>query len=328
MSNSNQVKKMATREAYGETLAALGAMYPEIVALDADLSKSTKTDVFAKKFPDRFFDMGIAEQNMMGVAAGMAASGLRPFASTFAMFAAGRAFEIIRNSICYPNLNVRICATHAGITVGEDGASHQAIEDLALMRALPNMTVIQPSDGVSTRALLEASLDIDGPVYVRLGRSAVPTLYSDAAAFEIGKANTLRAGHDVAILATGIMVNEAMQAAVLLEEKGISVRVIDIHTIKPMDKEAVIMAAKETKLLITAEEHSIIGGLGSAVTEITSEFYPVKVIRVGIQDTFGESGKPEALMQKYGLTAVHLVEAVLKNFEPLNEFLTFNEKSR
>lgn len=328
MSNSNQVKKMATREAYGETLAALGAMYPEIVALDADLSKSTKTDVFAKKFPDRFFDMGIAEQNMMGVAAGMAASGLRPFASTFAMFAAGRAFEIIRNSICYPNLNVRICATHAGITVGEDGASHQAIEDLALMRALPNMTVIQPSDGVSTRALLEASLDIDGPVYVRLGRSAVPTLYSDAAAFEIGKANTLRAGHDVAILATGIMVNEAMQAAVLLEEKGISARVIDIHTIKPMDKEAVIMAAKETKLLITAEEHSIIGGLGSAVTEITSEFYPVKVIRVGIQDTFGESGKPEALMQKYGLTAVHLVEAVLKNFEPLNEFLTFNEKSR
>jgi transketolase len=313
MSKPNTLQKMATREAYGETLAALGARYPEIVVLDADLSKSTKTDVFAKKYPERFFEMGIAEQNMMGVAAGMAAAGLKPFASTFAMFAAGRAFEIIRNSICYPNLNVRICATHAGITVGEDGASHQAIEDLALMRVLPNMTVIQPSDGVSARALLEATMAVKGPVYVRLGRLAVPMMYSDDAVFEIGKAKTLREGSDVAILATGIMVNEAVDAALQLEAQGISVRVLDIHTIKPIDRDAILKAAKETKLMVTAEEHSIIGGLGSAVSEVTSEVYPVKVIRVGIRDTFGESGKPEELMHKYGLTAAHLVETILKN---------------
>lgn len=315
MSKPAAEKKMATREAYGEVLAALGEKHPEIVALDADLSKSTKTDVFAKKFPERFFDMGIAEQNMMGVAAGMAASGLKPFASTFAMFAAGRAFEIIRNSICYPNLNVRICATHAGITVGEDGASHQAIEDIALMRALPNMTVIQPSDGVSAKALIEGSLNISGPVYVRLGRSAVPMLYSEAASFEIGKAATLREGIDVTVIATGIMVNEALKAAETLAEQNISVRVLDMHTIKPLDTEAVLKAASETQLIVTAEEHSIIGGLGSTVAEVASECCPVKVVRVGIKDTFGESGTPQALLEKYGLTAEHLVKAVVENLK-------------
>ena len=315
MSKLAAEKKMATREAYGEVLAALGEKHPEIVALDADLSKSTKTDVFAKKFPERFFDMGIAEQNMMGVAAGMAASGLKPFASTFAMFAAGRAFEIIRNSICYPNLNVRICATHAGITVGEDGASHQAIEDIALMRALPNMTVIQPSDGISAKALIEGSLSICGPVYVRLGRSAVPMLYSESASFEIGKAATLREGIDVTVIATGIMVNEALQAAETLSEQNISVRVLDMHTIKPLDTEAVLKAANETQLIVTAEEHSIIGGLGSAVAEVVSEGCPVKVVRVGIKDTFGESGTPQALQEKYGLTSAHLVKAVVENLK-------------
>lgn len=315
MSNPVALKKMATREAYGEVLAELGKKHPEIVALDADLSKSTKTDVFAKAFPERFFDMGIAEQNMMGVAAGMAASGLVPFASTFAMFAAGRAFEIIRNSICYPNLKVRICATHAGITVGEDGASHQAIEDIALMRVLPNMTVLQPSDGVSAKALIEASLGLDGPVYVRLGRAAVPMLYGEDEAFEIGKAKTLREGIDVTLIATGIMVNEAMTAAETLAAQGISARVLDVHTLKPMDQAAILKAASETQLIVTAEEHSVIGGLGSAVTEIVSEGCPVKVVRVGIQDTFGESGTPDALMHKYGLKASNLVETVLKNLK-------------
>ena len=315
MSNPTALKKMATREAYGEVLAELGKIHPEIVALDADLSKSTKTDVFAKAFPDRFFDMGIAEQNMMGVAAGMAASGLVPFASTFAMFAAGRAFEIIRNSICYPNLKVRICATHAGITVGEDGASHQAIEDIALMRVLPNMTVLQPSDGISAKALITASLKVEGPVYVRLGRASVPMLYGESEAFEIGKAKILREGIDVTLIATGIMVSEAMSAAEVLADQGISARVLDVHTLKPIDKAAILKAASETQLIVTAEEHSVIGGLGSAVAEVVSEGCPVKVVRVGIQDTFGESGSPDALMHKYGLKASNLVETVLKNLK-------------
>lgn len=315
MSNPTALKKMATREAYGEVLAELGKIHPEIVALDADLSKSTKTDVFAKAFPDRFFDMGIAEQNMMGVAAGMAASGLVPFASTFAMFAAGRAFEIIRNSICYPNLKVRICATHAGITVGEDGASHQAIEDIALMRVLPNMTVLQPSDGISAKALITASLKVEGPVYVRLGRASVPMLYGESEAFEIGKAKILREGIDVTLIATGIMVSEAMSAAEVLADQGISARVLDVHTLKPIDKAAILKAASETQLIVTAEEHSVIGGLGSAVAEVVSEGCPVKVVRVGIQDTFGESGTPDALMHKYGLKASNLVETVLKNLK-------------
>lgn len=304
------MSKIATREAYGVALAKIGKTNPNVVVLDADLSKSTKTDVFAKAFPERFFEMGIAEQNMYGVAAGMAASGKIPVASTFAMFAAGRAFEIIRNSICYPKLNVKVCATHAGLTVGEDGASHQAIEDLALMRAIPNMTVINPADGVSTEKLLEAAIDMVGPCYIRLGRAAVPTLYPADAVIEIGKGCELKAGTDVTIIGTGIMVNEAMIAAETLEAAGISVRVIDIHTLKPMDQAIIVKAAQETKLIVTAEEHNIIGGLGSAVAEVLCELAPQRQIRIGVKDTFGESGKPHELMEKYGLTARHIVEAV------------------
>jgi transketolase len=301
--------KVATRDAYGKKLKALGAADTRIVVLDADLSKSTKTCDFAANSPERFFDMGIAEQNMMGVAAGLAASGKIPFASTFAMFAAGRAFEIIRNSICYPQLNVKICATHAGITVGEDGASHQAIEDMSLMRSIPNMVVLNPSDGVSTEAAIEAARDYYGPVYVRLGRLAVPEIY-DAATFkfEIGKGITLKEGTDLTLIATGLMVNEALMAAEILENEGVSARVIDMHTIKPIDAELIIKAAKETKAIITCEEHSIIGGLGSAVAEVLSENHPALLRRVGVMDTFGESGKPDDLMKKYGLTA----DAIIK----------------
>jgi transketolase len=304
------MSKIATREAYGVALSRIGQKNKNVVVLDADLSKSTKTDVFAKTCPDRFFDMGIAEQNMMGVAAGFAASGKTPVASTFAMFAAGRAFEVIRNSICYPNLNVKICATHAGLTVGEDGATHQAIEDIALMRAIPNMTVINPADGVSTEKLLEAAIDMHGPCYIRLGRAAVPILYPEDAVIEIGKGCELKSGTDVTIIGTGIMVNEAMMAAEILKESGISVRVIDMHTIKPIDADIIVKAAKETKLIVTAEEHNIIGGLGSAVAEVLSEKSPQRLIRVGVQDVFGESGKPNELMEKYGLTANHIVAAI------------------
>ncbi len=306
------MSKIATREAYGIALARIGAANDKVVVLDADLSKSTKTDVFAKNCPERFFDMGIAEQNMYGVSAGLAASGKIPVASTFAMFAAGRAFEVIRNSICYPKLNVKICATHAGLTVGEDGASHQAIEDLALMRAIPNMIVINPADGVSTEKLVEAAINLYGPCYIRLGRAAVPNFYAEDAIVEIGKGCEVVAGTDVTIIGTGIMVNEAMIAAQMLKEKGISVRVIDMHTIKPIDESIIIKAAKETKLIVTAEEHNIIGGLGSAVAEVLCEKAPQRQIRVGVKDTFGESGKPNELMEKYGLTAKHIVEAIEK----------------
>lgn len=304
------MSKIATREAYGVALAKAGATNPKVVVLDADLSKSTKTDVFAKAYPERFFDMGIAEQNMYGVAAGLAASGKIPVASTFAMFAAGRAFEIIRNSVCYPKLNVKICATHAGLTVGEDGASHQAIEDLALMRAIPNMTVINPADGVSTEKLVAQAIEMYGPCYIRLGRAAVPNFYPEDATIEIGKGCELRKGTDVTIVATGIMVNEAMIAAEALEAKGVSVRVVDIHTIKPIDEAILIQAATETKFIVTAEEHNIIGGLGSAVAEVLAEKAPAKVLRVGVMDTFGESGKPNELMEKYGLTAKRIVEVI------------------
>lgn len=301
-------KKIATREAYGETLAKLGRENKSIVVLDADLSKSTKTNNFAEEFPERFFDMGIAEQNMMGTAAGLAASGKIPFASTFAMFASGRAFEIIRNSICYPKLNVKICATHAGITVGEDGASHQALEDIACMRAIPNMTVINPADGVSAEEVIRAVAEYDGPVYVRLGRAKVPVIYDENLKFEIGKGIQVKEGKDVTIIATGIMVSQALEASEVLEKEGISVRVIDIHTIKPIDKDIIIKAAKETKGIVTAEEHNIIGGLGSAVTEVVSENYPVPVKRIGTNDTFGESGKPDELLVKFGLTAENIVK--------------------
>ncbi|AOY74829.1 transketolase family protein [Clostridium formicaceticum] len=304
-------KKIATREAYGQALIELGNNNPDVVVLDADLSKSTKTNDFAKKFPERFFNMGIAEQNLMGTAAGLATVGKIPFASTFAMFATGRAFEIIRNSIGYPKLNVKICATHAGLTVGEDGASHQALEDIACMRVIPNMTVIVPADAVEAKAAIHAVAEVQGPAYVRLGRSGVPVINDETTyQFQIGKGVTLKDGKDATIVATGIMVSEALEASKALEEKGLSVRVINIHTIKPLDKEIIIKAAEETGAIVTVEEHNIIGGLGSAVAEVIVENHPVPMKRIGTLDTFGESGKPDALLQKYGLTKEKIMESV------------------
>ena len=304
--------KMATREAYGNTLKELGAQYPELVVMDADLSGSTKTSVFAKEYPDRFFDMGIAEQNLMGTACGLALSGKIVCASTFAMFASGRAFEIIRNSIGYTHANVKICATHAGITVGEDGASHQTFEDLALMRTIPGMTVVNPSDGASASELIRQVVAMEGPCYVRLGRAAVPFFYTEESAknIKLGKGNTLRDGKDITIIATGIMVSEAMTAAEELALEGIDCRVIDMHTIKPIDREIIIKAAKETGKIVTCEEHSIIGGLGSAVAEVTASECPCPVYMVGQKDVFGESGKPEELKAKYGMTASDIYKGV------------------
>lgn len=302
---------LATREAYGKALVELGEKNKNIVVLDADLSKSTKTADFGKAYPERFFNMGIAEGDMMTTAAGLSTCGKIPFASTFAVFATGRAFEQIRNSICYPELNVKIAATHAGLTVGEDGASHQSIEDISIMRTLPNMTVICPCDDVEARAAVIAAAEYDGPVYIRLGRSSVPTLNDEATyKYEIGKAVTLREGRDVTIFATGIMVNEAMKAADILKNEGIDAEVINIHTIKPIDVEAVISSAKKTGAVITCEEHNVIGGLGSAVCEVLSENCPVIVKRVGVMDTFGESGKPAELLKEYGLTAGNVASAV------------------
>ena len=302
------VKKVATREAYGNALAEFGAKY-DIVVLDADLSKSTKTDTFKKKYPDRFINCGIAEANMMSTAAGLATCGKIVFASSFAMFAAGRAFEQVRNSICYPNLNVKIGATHAGISVGEDGATHQALEDIALMRAIPNMVVINPADAVEARAAVEAAILHDGPVYLRFGRLAVPVINAeDTYQFELGKGVTLRQGADVTLVATGLLVPEALEAAQLLNREGIDARVINIHTIKPIDRDILVKAAKETGAVVTAEEHNIIGGLGSAVAEVLSEECPVYMARVGTQDRFGKSGKPAVLLEEYGLTAAHIAE--------------------
>ena len=304
--------KMATREAYGNTLKELGAKYPNLVVMDADLSGSTKTSVFAKEYPERFFNMGIAEQNMYGAAAGLALSGKIVCASTFAMFASGRAFEIIRNSIGYTHANVKVCATHAGITVGEDGASHQTFEDIALMRTIPGMTVVNPSDGASAAELLRQVIAMDGPAYVRLGRAAVPFFYSEETAKDIklGKGNTLREGKDITIIATGIMVSEAMKAAEELAVEGIDCRVIDLHTIKPLDEDIIVKASLETGKIVTAEEHSVIGGLGSAVAECVSQKAPCKIYMVGQKDTFGESGKPEELKAKYGMTASDIYKAV------------------
>lgn len=304
-------KMMATRDAYGEALVELGKENENVVVLDADLSKSTKTYAFGQEFSNRFINVGIAEQNLIGVAAGLSTTGKIVFASTFAIFATGRAFEVIRNSVAYPKLNVKICATHAGITVGEDGASHQALEDISCMRTIPNMTVIVPSDGVETKAVIHAISKIDNPVYVRLGRLAVPIINDDISyKFEIGKGVTLKKGDDITIMATGLMVSEALEAAKELETKGIKARVINIHTIKPIDKEIIIKAAKETGAIVTAEEHNIIGGLGSAVAEVISENHPVLLKRIGIMDTFGESGTPAALLKKYGLTSNDIVKAV------------------
>ncbi|MGL4450935.1 MAG: transketolase family protein [Sarcina sp.] len=305
--------KIATREAYGKALVELGKVNDKVVVLDADLSKSTKTADFSKEFSDRFINMGIAEANMMSVAAGMSTCDKIPFVSTFAMFAAGRAFEQVRNSICYPNLNVKICATHAGLTVGEDGASHQSVEDLALMRAIPNMTVISPSDAVETEAAIKAIAEYNGPCYVRLGRAGVNVINDNANyKFEIGKGVELIKGTDVTIVATGIMVDEAIAAEKMLKAEGISANVINIHTLKPLDSELLIKAAKDTKAIVTAEEHSVIGGLGSAVSEVLCEVCPVPVIKVGVMDTFGESGQPDELLKAYGLTADKIVEAAKK----------------
>lgn len=307
-------KKVATREAYGRALAQLSKTNENVVVLDADLSKSTKTADFKEVCPERFFNMGIAEANMMGVAAGLSTCGKIPFVSTFAMFAAGRAFEQIRNSICYPRLNVKVCATHAGLTVGEDGASHQAIEDLAIMRSIPNMTVICPADDVETEAAIKAIAEFDGPCYVRLGRLPVNTINDPKTyEFKIGKGVTLKEGTDVTIVATGIMVDMALEASEILAKEGINARVINIHTLKPLDTELIVNAAKETNAIVTVEEHNIIGGLGSAVAEALCEECPVPVLKVGVNDVFGESGKPDELLRAYGLTAEAVVEKVKKS---------------
>lgn len=304
-------KKIATREAYGKALAALANTNENVVVLDADLSKSTKTADFKAVAPERFFNMGIAEGNMMGVAAGLSTCGKIPFVSTFAMFAAGRAFEQIRNSICYPKLNVKVCATHAGLTVGEDGASHQTVEDLSLMRSIPNMVVISPADAVETMAAIKAITNYDGPCYVRLGRAAVNVINDENTyEFKLGKGVVLSEGKDVTIIATGIMVDAAIEAKDILANEGINAKVINIHTIKPLDSELIIESAKETGAIVTAEEHSVIGGLGSAVAEAVTEKYPVPVLKVGVNDVFGESGKPDELLKAYNLTAQDIVNKV------------------
>jgi len=300
---------IATREAYGAALAELGEKYKDVVVLDADLSKSTKTNDFKKKYPDRFFNIGISEQDLMGTAAGLATCGKIPFASTFAMFATGRAFEQIRNSIAYPKLNVKIAATHAGITLGEDGASHQAIEDVAVMRAVPNMTIINPADALSTRKAIEAAILHNGPMYIRLGRLGVPEVYKNDMDFKIGKGIVLEEGKDVTIIAAGFMVHIALEASNMLKEEGISAEVIDMHTIKPIDKELIISSAKKTGAIVTAEEHNIIGGLGSAVAEVLCEEYPVPMVRVGIKDVFGQSGKPMELVELYGISSKDVADA-------------------
>ncbi len=302
--------KIATRQAYGEGLVELGKEFENLVVMDADLSGSTKTGMFAKEYPDRFFNMGIAEQNMYGAAAGLALSGKVVCASTFAMFATGRAFEIIRNSIGYTGANVKICASHAGITVGEDGASHQTFEDIALMRTVPGMTVVNPSDAVATKKLLRQIVEMDGPCYFRIGRAAVPVFYNENDEITLGKGNLLRDGKDVSIIATGIMVSAAYEAAQKLAEEGIDARVIDIHTIKPIDEEIIIKAAEETGAIVTAEEHGVIGGLGDAVAQVVVKNHPCRMAMIGQQDTFGESGKPDQLLAKYHMTAEDIAAAV------------------
>ena len=303
------VIKKATRESYGEALAELSEKYSDLIVLDADLAAATKTGIFKKACPERFFDCGIAEANMMGIAAGIASTGKKVFASSFAMFAAGRAFEIVRNSIGYPHLNVKIGATHAGISVGEDGATHQCNEDIALMRTIPGMTVICPADDVEAKAAVAAALEFNGPVYMRFGRLAVPVFNDkDTYKFELGKGVQLKDGNDVTIIATGLMVNEAMIAADMLAADGINARVINIHTIKPLDREIVCKAARETGVIVTAEEHSVIGGLGSAVADAVTECCPVPVIKVGVNDVFGHSGPAVQLLKEFGLSAENIAE--------------------
>lgn len=307
------VIKKATRESYGEALASLGEKYENLYVLDADLAAATKTGIFKKKFPERFFDCGIAEANMMGVAAGLAATGKIPFASTFAMFAAGRAFEIVRNSIGYPHLNVKIGATHAGISVGEDGATHQCNEDIALMRTIPGMTVINPADDVEAKAAVEAAVKYTGPVYMRFGRLAVPVFNDkDSYTFELGKGITLRSGKDITIVATGLMVAEAIEAAEVLSHSGVDAEVINIHTIKPIDGDLIAHSAAKTGRVLTVEEHSVIGGLGSAVCDVLSELCPTKVVKIGVNDEFGHSGPAAKLLEQYGLCADNIVKTALE----------------
>lgn len=304
-----EVKKIATRESYGNALAELGDKYENLYVLDADLAAATKTGIFKKKFPDRFFDCGIAEANMMGVAAGMAATGKIPFASTFAMFAAGRAFEIVRNSIGYPHLNVKIGATHAGISVGEDGATHQCNEDIALMRTIPGMTIINPADDLEAKAAVEAAILHEGPVYMRFGRLAAPVFNdADTYKFELGKGIKLREGSDISIIATGLMVSEALKAAEILAAEGVSAEVINIHTIKPIDKEIITATAAKTRKVLTVEEHSVIGGLGSAVCDVLAETCPTKVVKIGVNDEFGHSGPAVKLLEEFGLCADNIVK--------------------
>lgn len=303
------VKKIATRESYGNALAELGDKYDNLYVLDADLAAATKTGIFKKKFPERHFDCGIAEGNMMGVAAGLAATGKIPFASTFAMFAAGRAFEQVRNSIGYPHLNVKIGATHAGISVGEDGATHQCNEDIALMRTIPGMVIINPADDVEAKAAVEAAIQHEGPVYMRFGRLAVP-VFNDPATykFELGKGIKLADGDDIAIIATGLMVNEAIEAEKTLRANGINATVINIHTIKPIDEDIIVEAAKKTGLVLTVEEHSVIGGLGSAVADVLAAKCPTKLIKIGVNDEFGHSGPAVELLKQFGLSADNIVK--------------------
>jgi transketolase len=309
------IQKIATRDAYGDALVALGRKRDNVVALDADLSGSTKTSKFAKAFPDRFFNIGIAEQDMMGTAAGLAIGGKIPFASTFAVFATGRAWEQIRQSICYPNLNVKIVASHAGVTVGEDGGSHQSLEDVAVMRVIPHMTVIVPADATETAQVIEAVAEHRGPCYVRVGRSKVPVLYGPEYRFRIGKAHVHSEGRDAAIIATGIMVAEALKARELLLADGIDAGVLNMSTIKPLDAEAVIVAARRCGAIVTAEEHSIIGGLGSAVAEVLAESAPTPMVRIGIRDQFGTSGDPDVLLAHYRLSAMDIRQGVKEVIE-------------
>ena len=305
--------KKSTRQAYGEALVELGRQNNNIVVLDADLTKSTKTNLFQEAFPERHINIGIAEADLIGTAAGLATCGKVPFASTFAMFAAGRAFEQIRNTVAYPKLNVKIAPTHAGISVGEDGGSHQSVEDISLMRSIPGMVVLSPADATETKKMIFAAAEYNGPVYIRMGRLDVPVLFDESYDFQIGVANTVKEGTDVTILATGLMTARAIEAAEKLETEGVSVRVVNVGTIKPLDGETVLKAAKETKFIVTAEEHSVIGGLGSAVSEFLSETHPTLVKKVGIYDVFGQSGKAEELLEKYELTSTKLVSVIKEN---------------
>ena len=302
--------KIATRESFGKALVELGKENKDVVVLTADLAGATKTSLFEKEFPDRFINVGIAEQNLIGISAGLATTGKIPFASTFAMFAAGRAYDQIRNSVAYPKLNVKICGTHAGVTVGEDGATHQMLEDLSLMRSIPNMTVLCPSDDTQTKWVIKEMAKFDGPVYIRLARVATPIIYDENQKFEIGKIVQIGDGTDATIFATGVEVAETLKAKEELEKENINIRVVDVHTIKPIDREMIVKCAKETKKIITIEDHSIIGGLGTAICEVLSEEYPTKVIRMGMNDKFGKSGKAEQLLKYFKLDSQAIIEKV------------------